>query len=46
MLQLIISVEVTLHVTLKMPSLLEMYFSAQQLRFVVGYKELCDATES
>jgi hypothetical protein len=42
----IISVEVTLHVVCKMPSLLEIYFSTQQLRFVADYKEPCDATES
>jgi hypothetical protein len=29
-----------------MPSLLEIYFSAQQLCFVVEYRELCVATES
>ena len=39
-------VEVTLDVACKMPSLLEIYFSAQQLRFVAEYRELCVAIES
>jgi hypothetical protein len=38
--------EVTFHVACKMPSLLEIYFSTQQLCFVVEYKELFVATES
>jgi hypothetical protein len=38
--------EVTLHVACKMPSLLEIYFSAQQLRFAAEYREPCAATES
>jgi hypothetical protein len=38
--------EVTLHVACKIQYLLEIYFSAQQLRFVAEYKELCVATES
>jgi hypothetical protein len=39
-------VEVTFHVACNMSSLLEIYFSAQQLCFVVKYKELCVGTES
>jgi hypothetical protein len=39
-------VEVTLHVACKMPSLLEIDFSAQQLCFVAEYREQCVATES
>jgi hypothetical protein len=37
---------VTLHVTCKNPSLLEICFSTQQLRFVAEYRELCATTES
>jgi hypothetical protein len=37
---------VTLHATWKMPSPLEIRFSAQQLRFVVEYRELCVAAKS
>jgi hypothetical protein len=37
---------VTFHVACKMPSLLEIFFSAQQLCFVAEYRELCVATES
>jgi hypothetical protein len=36
----------TLHAACKMPFLLEICFSAQQLRFVAEYMELYDATES
>jgi hypothetical protein len=39
-------VVVTLHATCKIPSLLEICFSAQQLRFVAEYRELCAAIES
>jgi hypothetical protein len=42
----IVSVEVTLHVACKFPSLLEICFSAQKLYFVAEYRELCVATES
>jgi hypothetical protein len=38
--------EVTLHVACKMSSLLEIYFSAQQLRFAAECRELSDATKS
>jgi hypothetical protein len=38
--------EVTLHVECKMPFLLEIYFSAQQLCFAAEYREPCDAIES
>jgi hypothetical protein len=38
--------EVTLHVACKMPSLLEIYFSAQQLCFLMECREPCDATKS
>jgi hypothetical protein len=37
---------VTLHVAWRMPSPLEIYFSAQQLHFAAEYRELCAATES
>jgi hypothetical protein len=37
---------VTFHATCKMPSPLEICFSAQQLRFVVECRELYAATES
>jgi hypothetical protein len=39
-------VVVTLHVACKMPSLLEICFSAQQLRFAMDYRELCVETKS
>jgi hypothetical protein len=42
----IVSVVVTLHVACKIPSLLEIHFFAQQLRFATEYRELCAATES
>jgi hypothetical protein len=42
----IVSVVVTLHAACKMPSPLEICFSAQQLCFSVEYRELCVATES
>jgi hypothetical protein len=38
--------EVTLHVACKIPSLLEIYFSAQQLCFTVEYREPCATNES
>jgi hypothetical protein len=38
--------EVTFHVACKRPSLLEIIFSSQQLRFVPEYMEKCDAMES
>jgi hypothetical protein len=37
---------VTLHAACKMPSPLEICFSAQQLHFAAEYRELCAATES
>jgi hypothetical protein len=42
----IVSVVVTLHATCKMPSPLEIFFSAQQLYFAVEYRELYAANES
>jgi hypothetical protein len=36
----------TLHATCKIPSPLEIYFSAQQLHFVAEYRELCVGNES
>jgi hypothetical protein len=38
--------EVTLHVACKRPSLLEIYFSTQQLYFAADYREQCVANES
>jgi hypothetical protein len=37
---------VTLHVACKMPSLLEICFSTQQLYFVAEYRDLCATTKS
>jgi hypothetical protein len=34
---------VTLHASVKMPSILEVCFSTQKLSFVVEYRELCVA---